>query len=228
MISILCPVYNEISFIEEALTRLLQDLESCSDEYEVLVIDNCSTDGTESFLRNHSHENVHNIFNEKNIGKGGSVQKGIKHASGDIIAIFDLDLEYDSKDLVRILNSFDDLNSSLVLGSRRINQKIYLYYTYYLGNVFLTKIINLFFRSKISDAATAIKVMKKNIFENIDLQNNGFALDFEIVCKILKTNSDVSEVPITYSPRSKAEGKKIRAISDGLSSLIVIIKARFF
>ena len=228
MISILCPVYNEIPFIEEALSKLLQDLKSCSDEYEVLVIDNCSTDGTESFLRNYSHKNVHTIFNEENIGKGGSVQKGIKHSNGDLIAIFDLDLEYCSKDLVHILNTFYALNSSLVLGSRLINQKIYLYYTYYLGNIFLTKIINILFGSNISDAATAIKVMKKNVFDKIDLQNNGFALDFEIVCKILKTHSDVSEVPITYSPRSKAEGKKVRAVSDGLSSLAVIVKARFF
>ena len=127
MISILCPVFNEISFIEEALSKLLQDLKSCSDKYEVIVIDNCSTDGTESFLQNYSDKNVHIIFNEKNIGKGGSVQKGIKHSNGDVIAIFDLDLEYCSKDLVHILNSFNALNASLVLGSRRINQKIYLY-----------------------------------------------------------------------------------------------------
>ena len=228
MISVLCPVYNEISFIEEALSKLLEDLKLCSDKYEVLVIDNCSTDGTESFLRNYSNKNVHIIFNEKNIGKGGSVQKGIKHSNGDVIAIFDLDLEYCSKDLVHILNSFDALNASLVLGSRRINQKIYLYYTYYLGNVFLTKVINLLFGSNISDAATAIKVMKKNIFDKINLQNNGFALDFEIVCKILKTHPNVTEIPISYSPRSKTEGKKIRAVSDGCSSLAVIIKARFF
>ena len=116
----------------------------------------------------------------------------------------------------------------MVLGSRRINQKIYLYYTYYLGNVFLTQTINILFRSNISDAATAIKVMKKNILDNIILENSGFALDFEIVCKILKTGSNVSEVPISYSPRSKTDGKKIRAISDGFKSLMVIFKARFF
>ena len=228
MISILCPVYNEISFIESALNKLLEDLKSCSYEYEVLVIDNCSNDGTEIFLRNFIHKNVQIIFNKKNIGKGGSVQKGIKLSSGDLIAIFDLDFEYSSKDLVNILNSFDSLNASLVLGSRRINQKIYLYYTYYLGNVFLTQTINILFRSNISDAATAIKVMKKNILGNIILENSGFALDFEIVCKILKTGSNVSEVPISYSPRSKTDGKKIRAISDGFKSLMVIFKARFF
>lgn len=228
MISILCPVYNEISFIEVALKKLLLDLESCSHDYEVLVIDNCSNDGTESFLKTVSHQNLQVHFNKKNIGKGGSVQKGISISNGDLIAIFDLDLEYNSEDLVNILNVFDSLNSSLVLGSRRINQKIYLYYTYYLGNVFLTKVINLLFQSNITDAATAIKVMKKNVLDDIDLDNNGFALDFEIVCKILKTNSIVSEVPISYLPRSKTDGKKIRAISDGIKSLIVILKAKFF
>jgi glycosyltransferase involved in cell wall biosynthesis len=228
MISILCPVYNEASFIKEALEKLLNDLESCSDVYEVLIIDNCSKDGTEIFLKNFIHQNVRIIFNHQNIGKGGSVKKGITLANGDLIAIFDLDLEYNSKDLVNILNSFNSLHSSLVLGSRRINQKIYLYYTYYLGNVFLTQLINILFGSKISDAATAIKVMKSDIFDDIVLTNNGFALDFEIVCKVLKTNSIVSEIPISYLPRSKTDGKKIRAISDGLKSLIVILKARFF
>ena len=228
-LTIIMPCYNEISTINLAVIEVLDSLNGRGEKIELLIIDNNSTDGTKEFLKELDLPFVKVILNEENIGKGGSVQKGYSLSSGKYIIIFDADLEYKA---INIWDLFDEMlnsNSSLLLGSRTkgyvTNRKL-KYYHYYLGVKFLTFLINILYGSRITDSATCFKLIKGDLAREINFFSNGFALDFEIICKVLRLGHSVDEVPVNYKQRSRKEGKKIKAI-DGLISLKVIFSERF-
>ena len=228
-LTIIMPCYNEISTIRLAIEQVLNTLYNREEIIELLIIDNNSTDGTKEYLNSLDISLVKIILNNENLGKGGSVQKGISLSKGNYIIIYDADLEYDAKDIWDLYDLVMNGKDSMVLGHRmegyEINRNID-YFHYYIGVKILTILINILYRSQISDSATCFKLIEGKLARSINFYSKGFALDFEIICKVLRMGHSISECPVNYKQRSRAEGKKIKAV-DGLIALKVIILERF-
>ena len=224
---ILC-VYNEYGRLNIAYDELNQELKTFDEDIEIIIIDNGSTDGTREWIESLQDSNVIKIFNKANLGKGGSIQLGIAKAQGEYILIHDPDLEYTSADIIPLFEIAKKENADLALGSRVLGGEniAYKYLQNYIGVALLTKIINILYRSNITDPATAMKLMKASFIKTVRLTNTGFNLDFEIVVKTLRLGGLLVENRISYYPRTKSEGKKLNAWKDGLASLITILKFR--
>ena len=228
LISIILCSYNETGRIQHAVHQLQRELASVKFQYELIFVDNASTDGTREWIESLPDINTIKILNRTNIGKGGSIRLGLEASSGEYVIIHDPDLEYDAKDIPPLLKNALDNNAQLALGSRVLGGEdiSYKYFQNYIGVAVLTKIINILFRSQITDPATALKIMESHFIKSVVLTDTGFNLDFEIVVKTLKLGGLISETRISYYPRTKAEGKKLKAWKDGLASLITILKCR--
>ena len=195
-------------------------------EYEIIIIDNASNDGTKEWLESLSNEKVIKILNNKNIGKGGSIKKGINKAAGEYLIIFDPDQEYEIQSIWDCLNHLKKTDAMCVLGSRLLGEKIYKYAINYYGVIFIQG--NKFlYRTSLTDTATAIKCFKSDFIKNVPLKSNGFNLDFELVCRTALSGGKIEEVSVNYFPRTKKEGKKIKAFKDGIQSLLVILEIDF-
>ena len=228
--SIICCYYNEINLLKNKFNLFLNEIKNLPFSVEIFVCDNNSNDGTKEFLKNQENRKIQNInfvFNEKNLGKGGSIKKCINLSKGEFIAIFDID-EYLIKDLIKADNFLmNDKQTMFLVGSRTIHQKKFIYKKNYYGVRIMTMLINFLFKTKISDAAGATKIFKKSVFEKFIYYTNGFDFEFEVLCKFAKNGLKVSEFPIEYFPRSFEEGKKLRAFKDGFYILKTIIKSYF-
>jgi len=220
-LSIIIPVYNEEGTVEQLLEKVLA-VKLKNVKKEVIIIDDGSTDGTESFLKTVKDKRVKIICHRNNEGKGSAIRSGLSKATGDIILIQDADLEYDPKDYPGLVTPIIKKESSVVYGSRNLNKHKFSYFTYYLGGKFLTLLINLLYHSKLTDEATCYKVFDANVIKNIPLNCVGFEFCPEITVKLLKRGYNILEVPINYHPRKISEGKKIRW-SDGLKAVGAII-----
>jgi len=228
-LTIIMPCYNEIRTINMAISEVLNSLDGRNEKIELLIIDNNSSDGTKEILKEFKHPLVQTIFNEKNIGKGGSVQKGYLHSKGNYVIIFDADLEYKADNIWNLYDKILTINSSLLLGARKDgykNNREKGYLHFYLGVKMLTTLINILYGSKLTDSATCFKLIKGDLARNIKFSSNGFSLDFEIICKVLRLGYSVDEITVSYKQRSRKEGKKIKTI-DGIISLLVIFRERF-
>jgi glycosyltransferase involved in cell wall biosynthesis len=221
-LSIIIPSYNEEKTIIEVLNRI----KNVKLDYakEIIVVDDGSKDSTLSLLKDYKGQKIKIIPHKVNSGKGAAVRTGIDNASGDIILIQDADLEYNPQDYASLLRPIEK-GENVVYGSRMINapkQKGLHYY----GNIFLTFMTNILFGKKITDMETGYKVIKKEVLNGIKLKAKSFDFEPEITAKILKRGYRISEVPISFNPRSFKEGKKINVI-DGFKALYYLIKYRF-
>tara|TARA_B100000575_G_C23141412_1_gene664358 strand:+ start:5868 stop:6557 length:690 start_codon:yes stop_codon:yes gene_type:complete len=225
-LSIIIPCFNEEKTIIKIINKITKlNLINC--DKEIIVIDDGSTDKSMELIKNYN--NIIVIYNKKNYGKGYSIKKGIEKATGDILIIQDADLEYDPFDYNLILEKFKDNKVSVVYGSRRLKKNNYSSITFYLGGILLTYLVNiLYFKSKnITDEPTCYKSFRSSLIKKIPLKSNGFEICPEITVKLLNLGIEIYEVPISYYPRSKKEGKKIKWI-DGIIAIYTIIKYRFF
>ena len=226
-ISIIIPCYNEASTIELIIEKILEikDL-----NYEIIIIDDCSTDGTKEILKNKLSEKVKKqVFNEKNFGKGYAIREGLKYTSGDIVIIQDADLEYTPKDYKRLIKPIIDGNADVVYGSRFIgsSEKRVLYFWHTVGNKILTILSNIFTNLNLTDMEVCYKVFKSEVIKNIKLEENRFGFEPEITAKISKKNLRIFEVGISYFGRKYIEGKKI-TWKDGFSAIRCILKYNLF
>lgn len=228
VLTIIMCAYNEMGRIQQSLDELCKILDRRREPVEVLVLDNCSTDGTREWLRTVRHPCVKVELNESNLGKGGSIKRGISMSSGRHVVIHDPDLEYRASDIWEMLEQAYKTEAALVLGSRVLGGHArYAYLQNYLGVRVLTWLINLLYGCRITDAATALKLMDGELARRLNLVCTGFDLDFELVARVVRLGGRVEEVPAEYYPRTRAQGKKIRAWRDGLLALKTILVNRF-
>jgi glycosyltransferase involved in cell wall biosynthesis len=230
-LSVIIPVYNEINTIGEILSRVLEvDLPK-----EVIVVDDCSMDGTREFLKEwevgrkkESKDEVRIFYQPQNMGKGAALRSGFKEATGEIVIIQDADLEYHPHEYPKLIEPILDGRAEVVYGSRFLGTpRRVLIFRHTLGNKLLTFLSNLCTDLNLTDMETGYKVFKKEVLEHLLLKSNRFGFEPEVTAKIAKMNYRIYEVPISYSGRDYWEGKKIKWM-DGLKAIFSILRYNFF
>lgn len=229
-LSIIIPCFNEIKTIEKIIDKIinLKDLDK-----EIIVIDDCSTDGSRELLKTNLISKIdHLILNEKNYGKGFCIIQAKSKISGDVVIIQDADLEYDPNDYYELIKPIAMKKTNVVYGSRVLGKKRYVGNSYIsISRIFfnhiLTILSNILNSQNLTDAHTCYKVVKREIFDNIDLEEFSFSFCPELTTKLSKLNEKIFEIPINYVGREYNEGKKIK-LKDGLIAIKALIKYRFF
>lgn len=226
-LSIIIPVFNEKTTIEsviESVNNTKIDLLK-----EIIIVDDCSSDGTKEILRRMNDKSIKIFFHQKNMGKGAAIRTGLKNATGDILLIQDADLEYEPSEYKKLLKPIIDDKTKVVYGSRveaiRRNIKN-MNKLHYIGNLLLTFATNILYGAKITDMETGYKVFRKEVIENINIRARRFDFEPEITAKILKNGYKIFEVPIEFKARKFKEGKKITWI-DGVKAIYYLVKYRF-
>ena len=224
-LSIVIPVYNEKDTLETLLTRV----EAVDYEKGIVLVDDFSTDGTREMVEKYKDKKGYTVFmHPYNRGKGAALRTGFAQASGDIIIIQDADLEYDPKDYGKLLEPILDGRADVVYGSRFLGgPHRVLFFWHYLGNMALTLMSNIMTNLNLTDMETCYKVFTRQVLDSIDLKCNRFGFEPEFTSKVAKKNFRIYEVPISYSGRDYAEGKKI-GWKDGVAAIWFIIRFRLF
>ena len=226
-LSIIIPCYNECHTIEKIIDRV-NNQETFNKE--IIVIDDCSTDGTKEILLSLKDTKVDLLIgNDKNYGKGYSIKKGIEAATGDLILIQDADLEYDPNDYEKLIKPIIHGEADVVYGSRFVgsDQKRVLFFWHALGNKFLTLLSNMCTNLNLTDMECCYKVFKSKVIKDINIKENRFGFEPEITAKIAKKDLKIFEVGIKYFGRKYSDGKKITWI-DGFRAIYCIIFYSFF
>jgi len=243
-ISVAIPVYNERPYIEEILRRV----QAANIDKEIIVVDDYSTDGTRDWLLQLQEQqvaglgevatlgghvplridNMRFLFQEKNRGKGAALRRAFAEATGEIVVVQDADLEYDPQEYSKLLQPILDGRADVVYGSRFLGgpQRVH-YFWHYVGNKILTLLSDMLTDLKLSDMETCYKVFRRDVLAGIRLKSDRFGFEPEITAKVAKGKWRVYEVPISYSGRTYAEGKKI-SWRDGLHALWQIVWYNLF
>lgn len=225
-LSIVVPVFNERPTIAEIIRRVR--VVDVGMDKEIIVVDDGSTDGTREILQALALPELKVVLQERNQGKGAALRTGFAAAGGDIILVQDADLEYDPQEYPRLLEPILDGRADVVYGSRFLGgPHRVLYFWHYVGNRFLTTFSNVLSNLNLTDMETCYKVVRREVLGKIKLKSSHFGFEPEITMKLAKLKCRVYEVPISYSGRDYAEGKKI-GWKDGLAALFHLIRFRFF
>ena len=234
-LSVVIPVYNEKATLEEILRRVLET----EMRMEIVIVDDCSTDGTRQYLEAMiqgqskgetwapAHDegdpvdvrNLRIFFQTQNQGKGAALRRGFAETTGDIVLVQDADLEYDPKDYPTLLGPIIDGRADVVFGSRFLGgpQRVH-YFWHYVANKILTLLSDVMTNLKLTDMETCYKVFRKEVLQGIKLKSNRFGFEPEITAKISRGKWRIYEVPISYAGRTYEEGKKI-TWKDGVKAL---------
>ena len=223
LLSVVMPVYNERTTIEEIITRVL----AVPVRTELIVVDDGSTDGTREILSRLAETQPFKlILQPRNAGKGAALRRGFQEVTGDLMVIQDADLEYSPEEYPDLISLICEGRADVVYGSRFIGRRRVFLFTHYAGNRLLTLITNVLYNTILTDMETCYKVMRTEVLRSFEIKSNGFGIEPEITAKIFKRRYRVYEVPITYDGRGYDEGKKI-TWRDGIVALWVLLKYRF-
>lgn len=222
-LSIVMPVYNEEKTILEILKRV-EATELPGLEKEIIIIDDCSTDGSKEILKT-LEQKYKILYHSNNQGKGAALRTGFQQASGDFLLIQDADLEYDPQEYPCLLEPLIQNKADIVYGSRNLKDNPRFKKSYYWGVRFISWLTNILYGANLTDVYTCYKVFKTPILKNLNLESKGFEFEEEVTIKALKKKYRILEIPINYFPRSFKEGKKINW-SDGIKAILTIIKYR--
>jgi glycosyltransferase involved in cell wall biosynthesis len=235
VLSVVIPVYNERRFLGE----ILRQVRATPIEKEIILIDDCSTDGTSEILRQWQQEqpDLKILFHDRNQGKGAALRTGFAHATGDLVIVQDADLEYDPAQYVQLIQPIVEGKADVVFGSRFIGERHrVLNYWHYLANKFLTCLSNMFTNLNLTDMEVCYKVFRREVIQGIRLKSNRFGFEPEVTAKIARFRMPavegrnparkcrIYEIPVSYDGRDFSEGKKIRPIKDGLQALWCILR----
>jgi glycosyltransferase involved in cell wall biosynthesis len=222
-ISVIIPVYNERGTIAEVIRRVQEQ----PFEKEIVVVDDCSTDGTRDLLQGTQWpDNVQVLYHRKNQGKGAAIRTALNAASKDIIIIQDADLEYNPNDFAIVLKPILDGVADVVYGSRFLGIHRSFMLHHYVGNKLLTLTTNLLYNNMLTDMETGYKAFRAPVLKGVRIRSNRFDFEPEITAKVLKRGYRIYEVPIYYAGRDYTEGKKI-TWRDGFAAMWALIRFRF-
>jgi len=225
-LSVIIPCFNEESTLKRCVERVM-DISDETLSLEIIIVDDASTDKSLAVGRDleRKHQAISVFHLDRNQGKGAALRAGFQKATGDFVAVHDADMEYDPMDLKRLLVPLINNRADVVLGSRFLSTGHHrvLYFWHYLGNRFLTFLSNMFTDLNLTDMETCYKVFRREIIQSIDIKENRFGFEPEIVAKIAHMRLRIFEMGISYEGRTYEEGKKIRA-KDGLRAIYCIFR----
>jgi glycosyltransferase involved in cell wall biosynthesis len=231
-LSILVPVYNEIRTIDLILEKLTN---LPIENYQLIIVDDCSSDGTTEFLQNWQEVIAPKLkkkllisffYHEVNKGKGAAIQTGLKAAKGKYFIVQDADLEYEPNEIVKILVTAEIDKAKVVYGSRFMGRINGMKKTNYFANLLFNLILNTLYGTHITDMHTCYKMFETSIIKNIRSTSQGFGYDTDLSIGAIQAGLEIKEIPISYLGRSHEDGKKI-GFSDGVECLQKIISSRF-
>jgi glycosyltransferase involved in cell wall biosynthesis len=231
-LSIIMPVYNEIATIAEIIQRVRTAVVALPKE--LIIVDDCSTDGTREYLQTlaeyetRDKTTVKVFLHETNQGKGAAIRTAIAYVTGEIVLIQDADLEYDPQDYAALLKPILDQRADVVFGNRfHGGPHRVLYFWHFMGNKLLTTLCNMVTNLNLTDMEIGYKVFRADLLKKIRIRSNRFGFEPEITVKMTKLGCRIYEVPIAYHGRTYAEGKKI-GWRDGIAALFHMLRYRFF
>lgn len=226
LVSVVMPAYNEAQTVETALRRV----RGVALRLEIIVVNDASTDGTREILEKLATERLVDrvVHHEKNRGKGAAIRSGVAAATGDALVVQDADLEYDPADLPALLKPISEGKADAVYGSRfQGGPHRVLYFWHYLGNRFLTLLSNMFTNLNLTDLETCYKLVRMDLIKRLPLSSNRFGFEVEITARLAQAHARIWEMPISYSGRTYAEGKKI-TWKDGVAAMFHVVRYNLF
>jgi dolichol-phosphate hexosyltransferase len=224
-LSILMPVFNERGTVERAIEDALT-AELPVARRQLVLVDDGSTDGTRELLASlRLPENVTLVQHERNLGKGAAIRTGLQHATEELAAILDADLEYRAADLGQVIAPLLAGDARVVFGTRAWASHTAFSFWYVMGNKAVTLAANVLYNCFISDVMTCHKAMRTELFRSLDLRERGFAIEPEITARVLRAGEQIYEVPIEYRARTREAGKKLTGL-DGLRVLRTLVRCR--
>ncbi|MEN8097563.1 MAG: glycosyltransferase family 2 protein [Chloroflexota bacterium] len=223
-LSVIVPCFNE----KETIREIIKRVQDTGFAYEIVIVDDGSTDGTREILKDLSlADDVHVFYHTENQGKGAAVKTALTQAKGDVMVIQDADLEYDPRDYPKLLQPIEEGKAKVVYGSRFLGgPRRAMFFWHMLGNRLLTLITNILYNTILTDMETCYKTFTAEVADSLELTSPGWGFDPEITAKILRQGIRIYEVPISYAGREFDEGKKI-SWKDGITVLLTLIRLRF-
>jgi glycosyltransferase involved in cell wall biosynthesis len=226
-LSVVVPVYNEQATLGEVVRKLL----SVPCLLEIIIVDDCSTDGTGELARRLAdlHPHVRLVQHKRNAGKTAALKTGFALTTGQIVIVQDADLEYDPGDIFGLIRPILEGHADVVFGSRFLVRRAarVLYFYHYLANKFLTFLSNALTNLNMTDIETGYKAFRGEIIRNMVIVSSGFGFEVEVTAKVAKLNVAIYEVPISYYGRTYDEGKKV-VLKDGLIALWLVLRFNLF
>jgi glycosyltransferase involved in cell wall biosynthesis len=226
-VSIIIPCYNEKNTIEQAIEAVRS---AAVEDKEIIVVDDCSTDGTQALLRERLSSAVDRIiYHPANRGKGAALRTGFEAATGDVILIQDADLEYNPAEYPLLLEPIISGKADAVFGSRFMGGRPHrvVFFWHMVGNRFLTLLSNMFTNLNLTDVETGYKAFRASLIKSIQLEEERFGFEPEVTAKLARKRCRIYEVGISYHGRTYEEGKKV-GWRDGLRALYAIVKYNCF